>query len=101
MGFELSMGAEEKVENFEWGFRRIVSIYGYGTYYNGDYKADTSNVGVETTAARYVKLSQYFKPYVSLGLNINSYDDHGSYQKSKDYQFTVHAVGGVSGELFT
>ena len=109
MGFELSMGAEEKVENFEWGFRRIMTIYGYGcgTYYNETpaytYQADTSNVGLETTAARYFKATQYFKPYigVGLGININSYDDHGAYQKSDDYQFTVHAVGGVSGELFT
>ena len=105
MGFELSMGAEEKVENFEWGFRRIMSIYGYGdgTYYNGVYKADISNAGLETTAARYFKATQYFKPYlgVGLGLNINSYDDNGKYQTSNDYQFTVHAVGGVSGELFT
>jgi len=104
MGFELAMGAEEKVENFEWGFRRIMSIYGYGsgTYYNGTYKADINNAGIETTAARYFKATQYFKPYigVGLGLNINSYDDHGAYQKSDDYQFTVHAVGGVSGELF-
>jgi len=104
MGFELSMGAEEKVENFEWGFRRIMSIYGYGdgTYHNGAYKADISNAGIETTAARYFKATQYFKPYVGvgLGLNINSYDDNGDYRTSDDYQFTVHAVGGVSGELF-
>ena len=104
MGFELSMGAEQKVENFEWGFRRMMNIYahGNGTYYNGTYKADTSNFGFETTAARYFKATQYFKPYVGigLGLNINSYDDNGQYQKSDDYQLTVHAVGGVSGELF-
>jgi len=104
MGFELAIGAEEKVENFEWGFRRMMTIYSYGdgTYYNGAYKADTSNVGVETTAARYFKATQYFKPYigVGLGLNINSYDDHGAYQKSDNYQLSVHAVGGVSGELF-
>ena len=104
MGFELSMGAEEKVEDFEFGFRRIMTIYahGNGTYYNGNYKADTSNFGVETTAARYFKATQYFKPYVGmgLGLNINSYNDHGEYLKSDEYQLSVHAVGGVSGELF-
>ena len=105
MGFELSIGAEEKVENFEWGFRRIMSIYSYGngTYYNGSYSADTSNYGVETTAARYFKATQYFKPYVGvgMGLNINSYDDHGQYMTTDEYQLSVHAVGGVSGELFT
>ncbi len=105
MGFELLAGAEEKVENFEWGSRRMMSLYSYGnaTYYNGAYEADINNAGIETTGASYVKLTQYFKPYVGLGLglNINSYNDHGAYQKSDDYQLTVHAVGGVSGELFT
>ena len=104
MGFELSIGAEEKITNFEWGSRRLMTLYsfGAGTYYNGAYEADISNAGIETTAARYFKATQYFKPYVGLGLglNVNSYNDNGAYQKSDDYQFTVHAVGGVSGELF-
>jgi len=104
MGFELSVGAEEKVENFEWGSRRLMTIYSHGdaSYYNGAYKADINNLGIETTVARYFKATQYFKPYVGLGLglNINSYDDNGAYVTSDDYQFTVHAVGGVSGELF-
>ena len=105
MGFEMSVGAEEKVENFSWGSRRLMTIYSHGnaSYYNGAYKADINNLGIETTAARYFKATQYFKPYVGvgLGLNINSYDDNGAYATSNDYQFTVHAVGGVSGELFT
>ena len=105
MGFELSAGAEEKVANFEWGSRRTMSFYSYGnaTYYNGTYEADIKNVGIETTGASYFKLTQYFKPYigVGLGLNINSYDDNGAYVTSDDYQLTVHGVGGVSGELFT
>jgi len=104
MVFEVAVGAEEKIENFEFGFRRTMTIYSYGdeTYYNGAYKADISNYGVETTAARYFKATQYFKPYLGLGLglNINSYDDHGAYKKSDNYQLTVHAVGGISGELF-
>jgi len=105
MGFEVAIGAEEKVEDFEWGSRRMMTLYSYGetTYYNRNYKAEIFNSGIETTAATYFKATQYFKPYVGvgIGLNINSYDDHGSYRTSDDYQFSVHAVGGVSGELFT
>ena len=105
MGFELSAGAEEKVANFEWGSRRVMSIYSYGnaTYYNDTYKADIKNIGIETTGATYIKLTQYFKPYigVGVGLNVNSYDDNGAYVTSSEYQLTVNAVGGVSGELFS
>ena len=105
MGFEVAIGAEEKVADFEWGYRRMMTLYSYGetTYYNGSYKADILNSGIETTAATYFKATQYFKPYmgIGVGLNINSYDDHGQYRQSDDYQFSVHAVGGVSGVLFS
>ncbi len=103
MGFEVSVGAEEKAENFSWGSRRLMTFYSHGSasYYNDTYKADISNIGVETTAASYYKMTQYVKPYIGIGLgiNINSYDDNGASVKSQHFQPTVHAVGGVSGEL--
>lgn len=104
-GFELSFGAEEKVNNFEWGSRRLMTFYyhGRGTYYNGDYKAKTQNFGGETTMARYIKLTQYVKPYLGLGLgiNVNDYDDSGRSKNAQEFQLTVNGVAGVSGELVT
>ncbi len=105
MGWEVVVGAEEKVKDFEWGSRRTMSIYshGDGTYHNGTYSADITNIGVETTGATYFKATQYFKPYigVGLGLNINDYNDNGAYRNAEQFQITVNAVCGVSGELFT
>ena len=105
IGFELSLGAEEKVENFEWGSRRLMTFYyhGNGTYSNGAYEAKTQNFGGETTMARYIKLTQYVKPYlgIGLGINVNDYDDNGRSKNAQEFQLTVNAVGGVSGELFT
>ena len=104
MGYEFSVGAEEKVENFNWGSRRIMTLYNYGsaTYYNGAYEARTYNYGAETTMARYYKMTQYVKPYVGLGLgiNINDYDDKGRSKNAQEFQLTVNGVAGVSGELF-
>jgi len=102
-GYELSLGAEEKVKNFEWGSRRLMTFYDYGrgTYYNDDYKAKTRNFGIETTMARYIKLTQYVKPYLGLGLgiNVNDYDDGGRSKNAQEFQLTVNGVAGVSGEL--
>ena len=107
MGFELAMGAEEKVENFEFGTRRTMALYNYGdtTYYNDTsvpYMADIHNFGIETTGATYFKATQYVKPYVGIGLgiNVNRYNDHGASVTTEAFQPTVHLVGGVSGELF-
>ena len=104
MGYELSMGAEEKVDDFEFGSRRMMTIYNHGdaTYYNGTYMADIKNFGVEMTGAKYFKATQYVKPYIGagLGLNINQYNDHGQSIDSESFQPTIHVVGGVSGELF-
>ena len=103
MGFELSLGAEEKVEDFELGARRLMTFYSHGStsYYDGAYTAKMQNFGVETTGASYWKLTQYFKPYLGLGMgvNVNQYDDNNQYANSQDFQLTLHGVGGVSGEL--
>lgn len=104
MGYELVMGVEKKVENFEFGTRRTMTLYNFGdtTYYNGTYLADIDNFGIETTGATYFKATQYVKPYVGIGLgiNVNRYNDHGVSVTSESFQPTVHIVGGVSGELF-
>ena len=104
VGYEFSVGAEEKVEDFSWGSRRLMTLYNYGngTYYNAPYQAQTRNYGAETTMARYYKMTQYVKPYLGLGLgiNINDFDDNGLSKNSQNFQLTVNAVGGVSGELF-
>ena len=103
MGFELSMGAEEKVENLELGTRRLMTFYSHGNtnYYDGLYSAKMRNFGMETTGATYWKLTQYIKPYLGLGMgvNVNQYEDSNQYLDSQDFQLTLHGVGGVSGEL--
>jgi len=103
MGFELSLGAEEKVENLELGARRLMTFYSFGrtNYYDGAYSAKMTNFGMETTGATYWKLTQYVKPYLGLGigLNVNQYDDNNQYANSQDFQLTLHGVGGISGEL--
>jgi len=103
MGFELSLGAEEKVENLELGTRRLMNFYSYGrtNYYDGDYSARMTNFGMETTGATYWKLTQYIKPYlgIGIGLNVNQFDDNNQYLSAQDFQLTLHGVGGISGEL--
>jgi len=103
MGYELSIGLEEKVEDFEFGTRKMLTIYNFGdaTTHDGKYQTYDSDYGIESTLEVYFKATKYFKPYLGLGFGINKakHSDSGGNLNMETYSPTLHAVAGAAGEL--
>jgi len=102
--FELSLGSESSVHDFEFGVRSLGTLYynGRGTFYSANsYEADVSNLGVEGTVAVFYKATQYFQPYIGVGagINIGNYDDHGKALSESKYNPTLHGLIGVNSQL--
>jgi len=101
--WEISIGLEEKVENGEFGSRKILTFYDAGeiTRYDGTYKAYNQNYGLEGTYEVYYNLSKYFRPAIGAGIGINMlhHKDDG-WREIKEYSPTVHLSAGISGEIY-
>ncbi len=117
MGFELSFGTEENVNDGEFGSRKIVNLYNDGdaVIHNGGLLTNTTNMGVEATYEVFYAFNKYFKPYVGAGAGINrqtvEYEAH-SYEggrflpaftldrEKEVYEPTVHVLVGISGDIY-
>jgi len=102
--YEFSIGLEEKVDDFKFGTRKMLTIYkdGDGTFHNGNFTSDVTNAGIEATYSVFYKATKYFKPYLGAGLGINrqTNDDEGQWRDNEEYSPTFVTKAGISGELF-
>ncbi len=73
MAYEIAIGTEEKVADFKFGSRKMLSFYNDGNtvVHNGGLLTNVSNMGIEATYEVYYKVTKYFKPYVGAGFGIN------------------------------
>jgi len=117
MGFEISFGTEEKVNDGEFGSRNIINLYNHGDaeIHNGGLVTDTTNMGVEATYELFYSLNKYFKPYIGAGAGINRQtvdytargDSGGAFmpdmtrdREKEVYEPTLHVLAGISGDIY-
>jgi len=112
MAFELAVGLEEKVEDFKFGTRKMLSLYDDGdvVVHNGGLLTNVSNTGVEATYEVYFKATKYAKPYIGLGFGINQQKvdldardgvlPEVTYDRDQTkYTPTAQLVAGITGEF--
>jgi len=102
--YEFSIGLEEKVDDFKFGTRKMLTIYNDGdaVFHNGHFTSDVTNAGIEATYAVFYKATKYFKPYLGAGLGVNrqTNDDESEWRENENYSPTFVTKAGISGELF-
>jgi len=111
--YELGFALEKKVNDNEFGSRKLVTLYNYGDakIHNGGLVTNNNNAGAEFTYEVFYKIKSYIKPYIGAGFGINrstvDYEERDgrildvSYDRNRiEYKPTLHVTLGLTGEIY-